>query len=80
MMPVNRGRIPTVNCFEKSFQSRCGSVRSKKSGRCFSLKLKKENAMNCEKLLTPIRLSGNPLIAVCALIIRIDLQKGDHYE
>ena len=40
-----------------------------------SLKVKKENAVNCAIFLTLTRIPGPPLIAVCPFIIRTDLQK-----
>ena len=93
-MPVNRGRIPTVNCFEKGFSkqmriSKKGGeppLRSKKSGAVlcrhyasWCIPLKdKENAVDHAKYTMPHRISGGSSIAVNASKNLADLQKLYH--
>ena len=87
-MPVNRGRVPTVNCFEKGFSRQMRIIKIKKipggfvpSSRLLvhSLHTKKENAVNYGKLAMLYRLAGGGPLAVYASENQADVQKLFNY-
>ena len=88
-MPVNRGRVPTVNCFEKGFSRQMRIRQDQKKSRggfvpssrllVHSLKVTKENAVNYGKLAMLYRLSGGGPLVVYASENQADVQTLFNY-